>query len=164
MADQRMHKDIFTEIHRRNGWGGTESVSGAGSSLERTGAFRDELIALLKRLEAKDLLDAPCGDFNWIQRVVPAVSRYVGVDVVKELITANQRRYASAAIEFICADLTIDVLPKADVILCRDCLVHFSLADVWKALLNFGRSGSRYLLTTTFDQRKANFEIPTGDW
>jgi SAM-dependent methyltransferase len=159
-----MHKQVFTEIHRRNVWGATESVSGVGSSLERTAVFRDELIRLLAELEIKSLLDAPCGDFNWMQRVAPVVPQYLGIDIVEELIARNQKLYATNAVSFLCADLMEDPLPKSDVILCRDCLVHFSFDDVWQALMNFKRSGSRYLLTTTFDQREDNPEIVTGDW
>jgi len=159
-----MHKRVFTEIHERKVWGGAESVSGVGSSLERTSPFRGDLIALLRDLKVNVLLDAPCGDFNWMQRVVPAVAQYIGVDVVDELIACNQKRYGTDRVQFRCADLTTDPLPKADLILCRDCLVHFSFADVWRALENFKRCGSRYLLTTTFDRRDQNFKIGTGDW
>jgi SAM-dependent methyltransferase len=160
----QMHKRVFTDIHRRNVWGSAESASGIGSSLERTAAFRDELIGLLRELDVRVLLDVPCGDFNWMQCVAPIVGQYVGVDIVDELIACNQKRYATERVQFVCADLTTDPLPTADLILCRDCLVHFSLADVWRALENFKRSGSRYLLTTTFERRDQNFEIATGDW
>jgi len=43
-----------------------------------------------------------------------------------------------------CCDITSDPLPRADVILCRDCLVHFSLADAQAAIGNFARSGSAH--------------------
>jgi len=159
-----MHKRVFTDIHQRNAWGSAESASGVGSSMERTAAFRDELIVLLKELNIEVLLDAPCGDFNWMQRVASSVRQYIGVDVVEELVTCNQKRYASERIQFVCADLTTDPLPNGKLILCRDCLVHFAFDDVWRALANFRRSGSRYLLTTTFESRDKNFEIATGDW
>ncbi len=48
-------------------------------------------------------------------------------------------------------------------IFCRDCFVHLSYADIAKATNNIKRSGSRYLLTTTFG-RKSNHDIITGDW
>lgn len=55
-------------------------------------------------------------------------------------------------------DITKDRLPTGDLILCRDCLVHFSLSD------NFKASQSRYLLTTTFTNLTFNQEIRTGSW
>jgi hypothetical protein len=42
--------------------------------------------------------------------------------------------------------------------------VHFSLTDIWRALRNFKRSRSRYLLTTTFVEHDDNPEIATGEW
>jgi len=59
---------------------------------------------------------------------------------------------------------TRDSLPSADVILCRDCLVHFAFADIWRALRNFRASGARYLLTTTFLEHEQNEDIEDGDW
>ena len=42
--------------------------------------------------------------------------------------------------------------------------MHFSVQDVWTTLDNFRRSGSRYLLTTTFVERDTNTNIRTGSW
>ncbi len=55
-----------------------------------------------------------------------------------------------------------DALPAADLVLCRDCLVHFSHADVRRALANLRASGSRFLLTTTHVHAQGNRDIPTG--
>ncbi len=57
-----------------------------------------------------------------------------------------------------------DELPEVDLIFCRDCLVHFSHSDIFKALTNIRRSGAIYLLTTTFSGRKENHDINTGEW
>ena len=61
-------------------------------------------------------------------------------------------------------DVLTESLPKADVVLCRDCLVHFSARNVRRAVANIIRSGSTYLLTTTFPRRHSNRTIVTGDW
>jgi hypothetical protein len=55
-------------------------------------------------------------------------------------------------------------LPEADVILCRDCLVHFSFANILAAFRTIKASGAEYLLTTTFPSREANKDIVDGDW
>jgi hypothetical protein len=39
-----------------------------------------------------------------------------------------------------------------------------SFADVARVVRNFQRSGSRYLLTTTFVERGRNDDIATGEW
>lgn len=158
------HATIFGEIFRRRAWGDGESVSGPGSTRARAADFSADLISLLRELDARTLLDAPCGDFNWVADVADSVSHYVGVDVVPELIEANVVRYRSEHRRFLCADVSRDPLPSADVILCRDCLVHFSHRDAWATIENFRRSGARYLLATTFIARASNSGIRTGGW
>jgi SAM-dependent methyltransferase len=155
---------IFQDIHRHRLWGDGESASGPGSSLERTSVFRDEFAALLSKLGSKSLLDAGCGDFNWQRAIDVELDTYVGVDLVPELIDVNLRTYSSNRIRFLCADISRDPLPRCDVILCRDCLVHFSFADIAATLGNFKNSGSIYLLTTTFIDARENLDIRTGEW
>ncbi|MEO8451290.1 MAG: hypothetical protein ABI647_15960 [Gemmatimonadota bacterium] len=48
--------------------------------------------------------------------------------------------------------------------LCRDCLVHLSFADVGRALANIRSARITYLLTTTFPEEALNVDIATGDW
>lgn len=158
------HGAVFGDVYRRNLWGDAESVSGPGSTRARGSDFMDDLVALLRGLGTRTLLDAPCGDFNWIAEAADAVERYVGVDVVPELVEHNLRHHLTERRSFARADISRDPLPAADVVLCRDCLVHFSTQDVWATLANFRRSGSRHLLTTTFVQRAANGYIRTGSW
>jgi len=139
-------------------------VSGPGSGLERTSAFRGDLAALLNEFGVRSLLDAGCGDFNWQHAIDVRLDTYIGVDVVPDLIDANQRKYGSRNTRFLNADISRDPLPVCDLILCRDCLVHFSFMDVAATLRNFKSSGSRYLLTTTFIGERENLDIPTGAW
>jgi hypothetical protein len=42
---------------------------------------------------AKTLLDAGCGDFNWMRHVNLKLDQYIGIDVVPELICENQRQF-----------------------------------------------------------------------
>lgn len=62
------------------------------------------------------------------------------------------------------ADITVNPLPTADLILCRDCLVHLSFAHIDAALANFRASGARWLLTTTFPMIEENVDCEDGDW
>jgi chemotaxis methyl-accepting protein methylase len=61
-------------------------------------------------------------------------------------------------------DISKDTLPSVDVILCRDCLIHFSLEDIDATIKNFKRSKSKYLLATNHIDVKKNVEIRTGEW
>jgi hypothetical protein len=62
-----------------------------------------------------------------------------------------------------CLDLTKDRLPKVDLILSRDALVHLSSRDCLAALANFKSSKSQYLLMTTFPAVIKNEDILTGE-
>jgi len=144
-------------------FGSFESVSGPGSSLKQTQFLRSWFPSLIKQLNITSILDAPCGDFNWMQCADLGNCSYIGVDVVPLLIEKNNNLYRSASRTFTCADLITDTLPYADLIIARDFLVHLSNANIWKAIANFKRSGAKYLLTTTFINR-ANYDISSGDW
>lgn len=157
-------KSTFTEYYYNNGFGGNESISGRGSDLIQTSAIREQLPLLLKEVNAKSMMDAPCGDFYWMKEVGLNINEYIGVDIVKELIEQNQGRYGNDTRRFVVLDVTKDKLPPVDVVLCRDCLVHFSFKHIWAAVTNLKRSGSKYLLTTTFTNRSANRDITTGNW
>lgn len=157
-------QEVFAEIHRSNGWRDPESVSGPGSGVARTALIREHLVRLLVELRVGSVLDAGCGDFNWMRLADLPVQRYTGVDVVPALVAANRRRHRRSGCEFRLADVTVDPLPRVDLILCRDCLVHLPLRDVGRALANFRWSGATYLLTTTFRDHGPNVDIPIGHW
>jgi 2-polyprenyl-3-methyl-5-hydroxy-6-metoxy-1,4-benzoquinol methylase len=155
----------FQRIHDTNLWGAAASVSGLGSETDATATLRTELPRLLAKLKVTSLLDAPCGDAGWINRADLGV-RMVGVDIVPALIESLKTRAAAGEIhgEYHLADITRDALPKCDAILCRDALVHLSFANIERALVNFRRSGARWLITTTFPDWQANADCEDGDW
>jgi hypothetical protein len=154
--------ETFRRIHRTNHWGSDASRSGPGSSTEQTEVLQQELPRLFRELGIRSLLDLPCGDANWISTIPLTGIHYTGGDLVPELIARNQARYPGR--EFRVLDLTRDPLPAADLLLCRDCLVHLSFADIDAALANIRRSKLTWLLTTTFPGQQVNEEIVTGDW
>lgn len=161
----RSQQATFTAIFRNRAWGDSESVSGHGSTQARGADFQDQLVALLDHWHITSIVDAPCGDFNWMRHVLAVRDvTYTGIDIVSELIAGNTRLYATPNRRFLCLDMTRAVLPRADLILCRDGLVHLSFADARAAVRNFRRSGSRYLLVTTFVDVVRNTEAPTGGW
>mgnify|MGYP001476487912 FL=1 len=157
-------EDRFKHIYETNHWDEAESVSGPGSTLEETEPIRRELPALLAELGASSLLDLPCGDFHWMQHTDLSGVRYIGGDLVGDLIERNRAKYASDGVTFQKIDLVNDTLPAVDAILCRDCLVHLSFDDAQAALANIALSGARWLLTTSFPEVARNDDIVTGQW
>jgi hypothetical protein len=152
-------RDRFTVAYHANGFRGTESVSGPGSDLAQTEVIRREIPRVLKSVGAGTFLDCPCGDFHWMKLVDLPVAKYIGGDVVAELAAENQRRYGDDKREFRPLNLLTDELPSADVLLCRDCLVHLTTPEVRTAINNIRRSRVTYLLTTTFTNTTANREL-----
>jgi hypothetical protein len=90
--------------------------------------------------------------------------RYTGGDIVPEVVAEATRRHGSPERRFLVLDLTHAPLPPADLLLCRDCLVHLSYTDIAKAIGNIRRSKINYVLTTTFTAESCFRDIVTGDW
>src|SRR6266700_7257941 len=155
----------FQRIHDTNLWGAAASPSGLGSEIDATAVLRAELPPLLARLGATSLLDAPCGDAGWINKIRLGAS-YVGIDIVPDLIARLRAGAAAGEIagEYHLADITQDELPRCDAILCRDALVHLSFANIARAVANFARTGAAWLITTSFPDWQVNRDCEDGDW
>ena len=142
--------------------GRPESTSGPGSGVARTAVFRDELSRLLKEIGRDRYLMLPV-ETSTDEGDQVDLDEYVGVDIVAELTDANQRKYGDSKTS---SSNWISQGPTTTsrVIFCRDCLVHFSFRHIIDAIQNFKRSGSRFLLTTTFIRFPQNADIQTGGW
>ena len=155
---------VFRTIYQKHTWG-KESRSGEGSESEQTAEIKRAIPALLAELNVRSVLDAACGDFSWMSDLRLGIDSYVGVDIVPEMISENQKRYGSESVRFLHIDITKDDLPRADLIICRDCLVHLSFKNIFRCLRTFKKSGSAYLLTTTYPGKLTrHWDIVTGMW
>jgi hypothetical protein len=152
---------VFTEIFQTHEWPG-ESVSGAGSSLDRTVVARRTIPEIVREYGIHTMLDTPCGDFHWMQHVDLGDCAYIGGDIVKEIVHANQEKYGSPTRSFRHLDITKDDLPSADLVLCRDCFIHLPFDMAMAAVRNFKRAKIKYLLTTTFPEKKRHWDTPPG--
>lgn len=161
---KRSAEETFEAIYRANVWGNEESVSGQGSSVASTTQIVSGIQLLLTEKNVTSLVDCPCGDFNWIQNLNLTGIHYVGIDIVPEIIASNNARYATGGVQFKVGNLIVDSLETADLILVRDCFVHFSYEDIQSALEQIKKSGSTYLLTTTFTKLHVNHDIVSGEW
>jgi hypothetical protein len=109
------------------------------------------------------MLDAPCGDFLWMSHVdFPKNFKYIGGDISETLIKHNKENYKD--FEFSLFDITTDKFPDVDLLLCRDCLIHFSFSDVDKFFKNLVTSNIKFILLTNHRKDRYNFKnITTGD-
>jgi SAM-dependent methyltransferase len=157
-------RERFARIFEVNLWGSSESVSGTGSALAQTRALRAQLPVLLHQLQVTTMLDLPCGDCGWMRAVDLGGIAYIGADIVPALVAGNRRAFGNASRRFEVLDLTRDPLPRIDLVLCRDCLVHLSNAHIRDAVENLRASGSTWLLATTFHSHEQNGDLDDGDW
>ena len=129
--------------------GGDETQCGAGSTMAATENVRAWLPGALKRLGIANLVDAPCGDRNWIRHVKLPCS-YAGIDE-----DADHVRKARDGVTYVVRmDLREEFLPDWNTfavptaILSRDFFQHLDDEDGLKVLNNFRASGARYLIAT----------------
>jgi len=158
---------IFSSIWRSNYWGSTESNSGPGSTTDQTKEIIAELPKLFDSLGVKVILDAPCGDLNWMQYVLQGAEYdYIGGEIVGKLVDNNQKRFGTEKITFRKLDITKDNFPVADLWLCRHTLFHFSYRDIYHSLKLFVDSDIEYFLTTNCitPDEFTNSDISTGSW
>ncbi len=157
----------FLEIYETNEWGSRESRSGRGSDISAVKHVVPIVDAALIFTKARSLLDVGCGCCNWLRGVRMPLENYIGVDIVQPLIdtVATMRQFPPQwqNCELMQADVVADELPKADLVLARDVLPHFSYADIEAAIRNLASSGAEFLLTTSFECRD-NVDITTGLW
>ncbi|KKS13838.1 hypothetical protein A2617_00295 [Candidatus Daviesbacteria bacterium RIFOXYD1_FULL_41_10] len=159
-----MINSVFENIFKNRSWRGRESISGRGSDSDQTKYIVKRVPALFKKMSISTVLDIPCGDFNWMKNVDLNGIKYIGADIIEKLIKNNKDKYGKDNISFQYIDITEDSLPQVDLVLMRDFLVHLSYEDIFKTLNNIYRSGAKYLLTTSFTNRKENKDIITGGW
>jgi hypothetical protein len=164
-------EQVFTDIYVNRRWDepnkSNESVSGNGSTLDYTRNLRQELPKLFDTFAIKTVFDAPCGDLNWMSQVLAKRTDidYTGGDIVQPLIDKLNETYKDHTNRrFIKIDIINDTLPDADLMICRDCLFHFSEADVKTFFKNFVVSNIAALLTTTDILPEPNRDILTGNY
>lgn len=155
--------DVFTDIYKINMWHTDESVSGGGSTMDATRTVREELPKIIEKYQIKSMLDIPCGDYNWM-KTIELKCDYIGGDIVEDIIHNNQKTYASDTVSFQTLNMAKDSLPKVDLIFCKDCLQHLSYENIAAALNNFKKSGSKYLLVSSFPRTWRNHDIYDGDY
>ena len=155
-------KDIFNKIYKKNLWYSKESVSGKGSERKSVKNILNILPEIFYELNIQTIIDAPCGDYSWIKDLKYEFKSYLGVDIVDELIKENNIKYSNTKTKFICLDIITDKLPKADLVLCRDCFIHLSFENIFKTIENFKKSSSKYLLLTTYKNIECNIDIYNG--
>jgi SAM-dependent methyltransferase len=153
--------DDLARYFRKGQWpaGDGETMSGTGSTIEYTQRLRAALPGLISELAVKRFLDAPCGDFNWMKEVDLSGVEYVGLDIVRDIVDENELKYGRDGVRFVHGDITVDRLPDADLMMCRDCLFHLPYKSIFKFFANFVSSSIPWLLVTSHHRCDGNVDI-----
>ena len=143
-------EQAFTTIYRQRLWG-TEHPNGFGSLPVHTMTDQRVLCEILQRWKIETMLDVPCGTVSWIANVLeqyPSL-QYTGMDIVKDQILDNQRRFPQHT--FVHADMTLASLGRYDLIFSKEGTQHMTKDATLAFLGAVKRSGSKYLCVTHYE-------------
>jgi hypothetical protein len=140
-----------------------ETACGLGSTLRVTKHLRTEFPALLFRCNIWSLVDAPCGDCNWISHTDLSGIEYHGIDASADHLRVATTRQWDALLRprrqtFESGDLLRMHLPTADAILCREFFQHLPTRSAYDFIQKVRGTGFTWFLGTSFDNDK-NQEI-----
>ena len=146
-----MREELQKVFEHRDWSRGKEGVSKSGfnATLRSTKRLRAALPRLFETYQIKRFVDAPYGDFFWMQHVDLSGIEYWGWEISHTLNDFNQQ-FANETRHFALGDITSDTLPSADMLMVRDCLVHLTFDMRWAFFENFVASNIPWLLITSW--------------
>lgn len=125
-------QEAFSKIYQENRWGGARGdfISGSGSLGKSADMYVQCVRQFIRDQNVKSVVDLGCGDFRIGKEISREACRYIGIDVVRDLVTYNEARYSSEKVTFQCLDMTADDLPAGDICLVRQVLQHLSNTEI----------------------------------
>jgi SAM-dependent methyltransferase len=110
------------------------------------------------------VVDLGCGDWQFSRHMNWDGVTYVGFDVVNSVIEANTRLFARENIRFSLFE-SLNDLPQADLLLCKDVLQHLP-NDLIRQYLAFFKKKFKAMLITNDDypEQNINRDIQIGGW
>ena len=127
---------IFDAIYKKGAWG---VGSGPGSYAENTVEYRAMLQKIFDDDRFKSFVDFGCGDFQIMKLMkVPLQKSYTGIDVVADVIEANERLYGGSLHPNYKFQHVTDLgtlngaskLLRGDMVIVKDVLTHFPNKNV----------------------------------
>lgn len=151
-------KDAMEQVYEMSLWGGSEFdfYSGEGSHHpDLVEPYVETIKEFLQSFKTPlTICDLGCGDFNVGKQLLPYVKNYTAIDIVAPLIERNQQLFKNNKLEFVCADIAKDDLPKSDCVLIRQVLQHLSNAEIKSVVKKLKQY--KYIILTE--------HVPVGDF
>lgn len=155
------------ESSRRSSGEIREALSGeAASQGQPQAAWIEAIVDLARRHKVRMLLDSPCGDAAWVTSLAAHVDLYAGFHVDPTLLRERVllEHDFGGRVQFHFADPTVDQLPKADLVVCRNGLERLTEEQALLALARIAASRGRWLLASTYPNVTVNAPGELGGW
>jgi SAM-dependent methyltransferase len=153
-------EEHFHQIYQRNEWG---FGSGVGSLPLNNVEYMKFVESFIARNRLSSVVDLGCGDWQFSRFMNWSSVRYIGMDVVADIVSANRRQFGRERISFEVFQ-NIEQVPNGDLLLCKDVLQHLSNQTVAE-YLPILKQRFRFLLITNDEwPTEPNREIVSGDW
>jgi SAM-dependent methyltransferase len=164
-------QQVFSRIYGDGVWGRNsdgEGISGVGSIYENARPYVKLLQKFLKTHQIKSVVDVGCGDWELSKYIQWGDIKYIGYDVVSDVIEKDTAKYGSSQFQFICGDGVNADLPEADLLICKDVLQHLPNSYIHTLISKMKRF--KYCLITNdisapsvpHAHRRVNIDIPIG--
>ena len=134
------NSEVFSNVYKKNLWRkqiaakGNKYYSGKGSDAQYAIPYAKCIRNFCRNHNISSIVDLGCGDFRVGARFADVCNQYTGIDCVEDLVDYNNQNYGNERINFLCLDITKDVLPDADLCLVRQVLQHLSNTDIKRVL------------------------------
>ena len=168
-SKEKIRKNAFRHIYLSNHWQNyfkldlQKSRSGPGSNLNYTSDMSRKLEKFFAEKNIKTILDIGCGDFIWMNLLLNKYynyDKYLGLDIVDELIKNNNLKYSNDKISFKTFDLVKDEIPKGfDIILIRDVFIHLKNEQIVNFLNLLKNLDIKFFGVTSTPSLKKNNEL-----
>ncbi len=143
-------KDAMQQVYDMHLWGGKDFdfYSGDGShNIKIIEPYLHSVSTFLKsHNNSLSVCDLGCGDFNIGKQLINYTKRYIGIDIVENLIERNKTLFKAENLEFHCLNIVEDELPKTDCVILRQVLQHLSNTEIQKIIKKL--SHYKYLILT----------------
>ncbi len=109
-----------------------ELGSGLGSR-EASLEYKKEVVRqILNKINPSSILDIGCGD-QYVTTEIPD-DAYVGIDLSPVIIALNRQKYPNR--RYIAADFLVEDLPRFDMTICFDVVIHLDNKEVYSAFVD----------------------------